>query len=282
MSRMPACRAFASPHRHATPSFSCRARTLHNGSRPNAWRRFISPSSPLLCLERRSAAAFPSSFRGSPHRRAHPYIHRRTRHPTDLRAPRRGVCALRRSRGEDLHLSLTLDQPESLETYGFHDFELAYELILGHTLTARLSVANTGEQPLFFEEGAARLSGGGRQQLGKGGRFERHRVPGQDAGLPPGDPDRWRPAVQGGDGSGLSEHNRGAHVGGCCAAAAAAPRQGWIEDDGDLEPGRGAVGEAPGPGAGRLAAVCMPRDGQCGRECGYAAAPARRMSWKCG
>lgn len=54
--------------------------------------------------------------------------------------------------GEDLHLSATLDQTESLRASGFTGFELAYEVILGRTLTVRLSVANTGDAPFFFEE----------------------------------------------------------------------------------------------------------------------------------
>ncbi len=60
--------------------------------------------------------------------------------------------------GDDLHLSLTLDQtPETpatdaMRTAGFSGFGLALELILGPTLTLRLSVANSGNEPLFYEE----------------------------------------------------------------------------------------------------------------------------------
>ncbi len=64
--------------------------------------------------------------------------------------------------GDDLHLSFTLDQTEGtpatemMRKTGFFDFGLALEIILGQTLTLRLSVANTatGEnaKPLFFEE----------------------------------------------------------------------------------------------------------------------------------
>lgn len=64
--------------------------------------------------------------------------------------------------GDDLHLSLTLDQAEgtpataAMRSAGFENFGLALEIILGRTLTLRLSVANasTGEaaKPLFFEE----------------------------------------------------------------------------------------------------------------------------------
>lgn len=54
--------------------------------------------------------------------------------------------------GEDLHLSATLDKTEAVRATGFWGFELAYELVIGRTLTARLSVANTGEKPFLFEE----------------------------------------------------------------------------------------------------------------------------------
>ncbi len=57
--------------------------------------------------------------------------------------------------GEDLHLSLTLDQTEGIRALGFTGFQLAYEVILGRTLTARLSVANAAgpaAKPFLFEE----------------------------------------------------------------------------------------------------------------------------------
>ena len=54
--------------------------------------------------------------------------------------------------GEDLHLSTTLDQTEGIRAMGFTGFELVYEVILGRTLTVRLTVANTGETPFPFED----------------------------------------------------------------------------------------------------------------------------------
>lgn len=54
--------------------------------------------------------------------------------------------------GEDLHLSLTLDRGDEMRALGFSDFELVYEAILGRSLTIRLSVGNTGNAPLLFEE----------------------------------------------------------------------------------------------------------------------------------
>ena len=54
--------------------------------------------------------------------------------------------------GDDVHLSTRLDQTEGLRALGFSGFELFYEVILGHTLTVRLSVMNIGHEPFFFEE----------------------------------------------------------------------------------------------------------------------------------
>ena len=65
--------------------------------------------------------------------------------------------------GDDLHLSLTLDQTAGIRALGFSGFQLALECILGRTLTVRLSVANNsaaaeGDTPgsggklFFFEE----------------------------------------------------------------------------------------------------------------------------------
>lgn len=54
--------------------------------------------------------------------------------------------------GDDLHLSLTLDHTDRLHALGFDFLQLGIDLILGHTLTLRLSVANAGEKPFLFEE----------------------------------------------------------------------------------------------------------------------------------
>ena len=54
--------------------------------------------------------------------------------------------------GEDLHLTFTLAPTELSRQMGFDHFRLAFELILGRTLTMRLAVANDAETPLVFEE----------------------------------------------------------------------------------------------------------------------------------
>jgi glucose-6-phosphate 1-epimerase len=55
--------------------------------------------------------------------------------------------------GDDLHLTLTLSPDEQSRALGFDHFRLAFQLILGETLTMRLTVANEADQPLRFEEG---------------------------------------------------------------------------------------------------------------------------------
>ncbi len=54
--------------------------------------------------------------------------------------------------GDDLHLTFTLASSDTTEALGFKDFRVAYELILGKSLTLRLNVANAGSEPLRFEE----------------------------------------------------------------------------------------------------------------------------------
>jgi glucose-6-phosphate 1-epimerase len=54
--------------------------------------------------------------------------------------------------GDNLHLTLTLAPSETARALGFDHFNLAYEIILGETLTLRLTVANESSEPLHFEE----------------------------------------------------------------------------------------------------------------------------------
>ena len=54
--------------------------------------------------------------------------------------------------GDDLHLSLTLDHNDRLHALGFDFLQLGIDLILGQTLTVRLTAANAGETPFLFEE----------------------------------------------------------------------------------------------------------------------------------
>jgi glucose-6-phosphate 1-epimerase len=54
--------------------------------------------------------------------------------------------------GDDLHITLTLAPTETSRALGFDDFKLAYQLVLGETLTMRLTVANESGDPLQFEE----------------------------------------------------------------------------------------------------------------------------------
>ncbi len=54
--------------------------------------------------------------------------------------------------GDDLHLSLTLDHNDRLHALGFDFLQLGIDLILGQTLTVRLTAANAGQAPFLFEE----------------------------------------------------------------------------------------------------------------------------------
>jgi glucose-6-phosphate 1-epimerase len=54
--------------------------------------------------------------------------------------------------GEELHLTFTLGPTEISRNLGYDNFRLAYELIIGRTLTMQLTVANDAAAPLVFEE----------------------------------------------------------------------------------------------------------------------------------
>ena len=54
--------------------------------------------------------------------------------------------------GNDLHLTFTLGPTEISRNLGYDNFRLAYQLIIGRTLTMRLTVANDATTPLVFEE----------------------------------------------------------------------------------------------------------------------------------
>ena len=54
--------------------------------------------------------------------------------------------------GDDIHLTFTLGPTEMSRGLGFDHFRLAYQLIIGQTLTVQLTVANDGASPLIFEE----------------------------------------------------------------------------------------------------------------------------------
>jgi glucose-6-phosphate 1-epimerase len=54
--------------------------------------------------------------------------------------------------GDDLHLTLTLAPTDQSRALGFDHFSVALQLILGETLTMRLTVANESGEPLDIEE----------------------------------------------------------------------------------------------------------------------------------
>jgi glucose-6-phosphate 1-epimerase len=54
--------------------------------------------------------------------------------------------------GEDLHLTFTLAPTAMSRELGYDDFRLAYQLVIGRTLTMQLTVGNDATAPLLFEE----------------------------------------------------------------------------------------------------------------------------------
>jgi glucose-6-phosphate 1-epimerase len=54
--------------------------------------------------------------------------------------------------GDRLHLTFTLGPSDLSRSLGFDNFRAAYEVIVGSTLTLRLTVANLAAAPLHFEE----------------------------------------------------------------------------------------------------------------------------------
>jgi glucose-6-phosphate 1-epimerase len=54
--------------------------------------------------------------------------------------------------GGDLHLTFTLGPTEMSRNLGYDKFRLAYQLIIGTTLTMELTVVNDAAMPLLFEE----------------------------------------------------------------------------------------------------------------------------------
>ena len=54
--------------------------------------------------------------------------------------------------GDRIHLTFTLGSTELSRSLGFDNFRVAYEVIVGATLTLRLTVANLGSEPMLMEE----------------------------------------------------------------------------------------------------------------------------------
>ncbi len=54
--------------------------------------------------------------------------------------------------GDDLHLTFTLAPTAMSRELGYDNFRLAYQLIIGRTLTMQLTVGNDAAAPLLFEE----------------------------------------------------------------------------------------------------------------------------------
>ncbi len=159
---IPGCLAFDEPHPGMTRALvttpACTAELYLQGAHLTRWQP--AGQQPALFLSERSAFAPGKAIRGgipvifpwfgapdtspvhpSPGSPSHGFA--RTS-PWTLR-----FAALA---GTDLHLSLTLDPTDLQRSFGFGALQLGLDLILGSTLTVRLSAANTGDTPLLFEE----------------------------------------------------------------------------------------------------------------------------------
>jgi glucose-6-phosphate 1-epimerase len=114
----------------------------------------------VLFLSERSAFAPGKAIRGGVPI-IFPWFGSRTATPESLRTdgPSHGFArtcdwtlAFAALAGDDLHLTLTLGPSEASRALGYDHFQLALQLRLGAELNMQLTVANSGTQPLHFEE----------------------------------------------------------------------------------------------------------------------------------
>jgi glucose-6-phosphate 1-epimerase len=137
---------------------ACTAELYLQGAHLTAWQPI--GQQPVLFLSEQSAFAPGKAIRGGIPI-SFPWFGSRTATPEDPRidGPSHGFArtslwqlAFAALAGDDLHLTLTLAPNETSRALGFDHFQLAYELILGHELRLRLTVANQADAPLHFEE----------------------------------------------------------------------------------------------------------------------------------
>ena len=142
--------------RVTTPA--CTAELYLQGAHLTQWQP--AGHGPVLFLSQKSLFAPGKAIRGGVPL-IFPWFGARTATPESLRTdgPSHGFArtepwqlAFTALSGDNLHLTLTLAPSEASRALGFDHFNLAYEIILGETLTLRLSVANEAAEPLHFEE----------------------------------------------------------------------------------------------------------------------------------
>ena len=139
-------------------SAACRARVYLQGAHVTNWQP--DGQEPVLFVSERSSFPPGQAIRGGVPV-IFPWFGARSAELTGARTdgPSHGFArtqvwdvAFAAMAGDDLHLTLTLAPSETSRAAGFDNFRVAYEMVLGRTLVLRLSVANTGETPLRFEE----------------------------------------------------------------------------------------------------------------------------------
>jgi glucose-6-phosphate 1-epimerase len=138
--------------RITTPS--CTAELYLQGAHLTHWQP--SGHGPVLFLSERSMFAPGKAIRGGVPL-IFPWFGPRTGARTD--GPSHGFArvedweiAFAALSGDDLHLTLTLGPTDQSRALGFDHFRVALQLILGETLTMRLTVANEASEPLPIEE----------------------------------------------------------------------------------------------------------------------------------
>jgi glucose-6-phosphate 1-epimerase len=138
--------------RITTPA--CTAELYLQGAHLTDWQP--AGHGPVLFLSERSSFAPGKAIRGGVPI-IFPWFGARTGARTD--GPSHGFArtenwelAFAAQSGDDIHLTLTLEPTEQSRALGFDHFRVAFQIILGETLTMRLTVANEADEPLHFEE----------------------------------------------------------------------------------------------------------------------------------
>jgi glucose-6-phosphate 1-epimerase len=136
---------------------ACEATIYLHGAHITHWQHFS--EEPILFLSPKSAFAADKAIRGGIPI-CFPWFGNGL---SGLQKPSHGFARLEEwtfafaaLAGDELHLTFTLGPSELSRSLGYADFRVAYEVILGaeegKSLTLRLTVANSGEKPLVFEE----------------------------------------------------------------------------------------------------------------------------------
>lgn len=137
---------------------SCKAELYLHGAHLTAWQP--TGQSPVIFLSDRSEFAPKKAIRGGVPV-IFPWFGPRTAMPNSERTdgPSHGFArtttwelAFAALAGDDLHLTLALTPDETSRALGYDHFRLALTFILGRELRIRLTVANEGDAPLYFEE----------------------------------------------------------------------------------------------------------------------------------